>query len=227
MSDLNVLQTNIDLIGTRTSPITLAADYSALNSGRLMIPKSEYINLGINYTMATGETANSIEAALFVANRRDDIKVKANTLAFVDSSPDTITDSGNGFVTAGFSAGQRIEVRGSASNDGFYTIETVAAGTLTLISTDTLTTETAGANATIKSECGQFYRLTNEAESTGTITLTHREYKYAAVSAAVTYDRINIELKNLPWDMLRVYVKETGKASTFGFCWVEASTLGN
>ncbi len=55
----------------------------------------------------------------------------------------TITDSGNGFVTAGFVAGQTLIVEGSTSNDGQYTILTVAAGTITLAVGDALTSESA------------------------------------------------------------------------------------
>lgn len=73
----------------------------------------------------------------------------ATTIAFVNSNPDTITDSGNGFVTAGFKEGQTITVSGSASNNGTFTISSVAAGTITLISTDSLTNESAGASVTI------------------------------------------------------------------------------
>lgn len=78
-------------------------------------------------------------------------KIKAATIAFHDNDPsaDTITDSGNGFVDAGFVAGDKIVIYGSASNDGYYTIETVAAGTLTLIAEDELTDESAGDMITI------------------------------------------------------------------------------
>jgi hypothetical protein len=71
-------------------------------------------------------------------------EIKANTLAFVDSDPDTITDSGSGFVTTGFAAGDIIAVSGSSKNDGIYTVATVVAGTITLIATDELTAEAAG-----------------------------------------------------------------------------------
>ncbi|MEQ1827490.1 MAG: HET-C-related protein, partial [Pirellula sp.] len=68
-----------------------------------------------------------------------------STIAFTNGTPapDTITDSGNGFVLAGFQPGMKITVRGSASgqNDGTFTIATVTPGVLTLIGTDSLTTQ--------------------------------------------------------------------------------------
>ena len=65
------------------------------------------------------------------------------TIAFVDtSSVYTITDSAEGFVTAGFVVGSTIEViANSGTNDGVYTITVVAAGTLTV--TESVTTENA------------------------------------------------------------------------------------
>ena len=62
----------------------------------------------------------------------------ASTIAFVNSNPDTLTDTANGFVTAGFKVGMKLLVENSDSNDtdksantdvGYYTIATVAAGT--------------------------------------------------------------------------------------------------
>jgi len=81
--------------------------------------------------------------------------ITAITIAFNDNgaSADTITDSGAGFVTAGFVAGDKITVSGSTSNDGDYTIDTVVAGTITLIATDSLTTEIAGDTVTIVANC--------------------------------------------------------------------------
>ena len=71
------------------------------------------------------------------------------TIALVDSGPDTITDSGNGFVTAGFVAGMPITVSGSTASDATYTIATVVAGTITLIAADVLPAETAGKKITL------------------------------------------------------------------------------
>lgn len=73
----------------------------------------------------------------------------ATTIAFVDSDPDTITDSANGFVTAGFKQGQEITIAGSTSNDGTYRIKSVVAGTITLIASEGLTAESAGDTVTI------------------------------------------------------------------------------
>lgn len=77
-------------------------------------------------------------------------RINAITIAFVDggAGADTITDSDNGFVTALFKAGGLITVSGSTSNDGNYTIVSVAAGTITL-ATGVLTAEGAGDNVTI------------------------------------------------------------------------------
>lgn len=79
--------------------------------------------------------------------------ITATTIAFVDSNPDTITDSGSGFVTAGFEALDYITVSGAgeAGNNDTFRIDTggAAAGTLTLIGTDALTAESAGESVTI------------------------------------------------------------------------------
>lgn len=80
------------------------------------------------------------------------VKRRATTIAFSENTndPDTITDSGNGFVVAGFQVGDQITVTSTSGvNDGTYVIDTVAAGTLTLISRNDLTTETAGAAGTV------------------------------------------------------------------------------
>jgi hypothetical protein len=73
------------------------------------------------------------------------VLMAADTIAFVDSgdtSEDTITDSGSGFVTAGFVVGDTITVEGTTSNDGSYVLTGVAAGTLS-VATGSLTTEAA------------------------------------------------------------------------------------
>jgi hypothetical protein len=82
-------------------------------------------------------------------------------IAFVDGGggADTITDTGNGFIAAGFEAGDKITVTGSTSNDGLYTIVSVVAGTITL-ATGVLTAEGAGASVTINAEVQLVVRTT-------------------------------------------------------------------
>ena len=75
------------------------------------------------------------------------VKRRAATIAFVEGNADadTITDTGSGFLIAGFQPGDQVTVSGSASNDGTYTIASVTAGTITLLGRNDLTTEAAGA----------------------------------------------------------------------------------
>lgn len=77
----------------------------------------------------------------------------ASTIALVDggASDDTITDSANGFVTAGFVVGDEITIGGAtnASNDVTVTLTGVAAGTLTVPTGTFAAGQTAGANISI------------------------------------------------------------------------------
>lgn len=80
--------------------------------------------------------------------------ISGDGIAFTDDDPDTITDTGDGFITAGFEAGQKITVSGAAQggNNGDFTIATVAAGTIILVAGDTLTAEGASNTITIRAE---------------------------------------------------------------------------
>jgi len=76
------------------------------------------------------------------------------TIAFNNNgvSADTITDSGSGFLNAGFQAGDWVTVAGSSSNNSTngYEIATVVAGTITLVKNNILTTEVAGSSVTLE-----------------------------------------------------------------------------
>jgi hypothetical protein len=79
--------------------------------------------------------------------RDENKQIITATIAFVEGglSADTITDSAEGFVDiAEFEAGMDIYVECSLSNDGAYTIGTVAAGTITLDTGDDVVDEAAG-----------------------------------------------------------------------------------
>jgi hypothetical protein len=75
--------------------------------------------------------------------------IQAITIAAVDSNPDTYTDSGNGFLKAGFADGDSVTVSGfsTGGNNGVKTIVSVTAGTITLGTA--LTGELAGDVVTI------------------------------------------------------------------------------
>ena len=79
--------------------------------------------------------------------------ITSGAMAFVDGGlgEDTITDSGNGFVTAGFSPGDLIYIRGattSGNNLSGVELTAVAAGTLT-VATGTVAAEDFPATAHI------------------------------------------------------------------------------
>lgn len=74
--------------------------------------------------------------------------INAATIAFVHGTPDTITDSGEGFVTAGFVSPDKITIAGSTLNNVTVTLSNVAAGVLTVEET-TIVDEDAGDDVTI------------------------------------------------------------------------------
>lgn len=74
--------------------------------------------------------------------------IRAATISFV-SATKTIADSGSGFVAAHFRAGDAITVTGSGSNDGTYTIVSVAAGALVVA--QSLLNESVGATIVVTS----------------------------------------------------------------------------
>ena len=118
-----------------------------------------YLNEGVN-RIAAGIAYNDVLSPplpeLFKIADVNTVVISGTTIAFVDSDPDTITDSGSGFVTAGFAAGMPITVSGAGEDDNnttFRDIATVAAGTITLQSGDSLTAELAGESVIIRSPC--------------------------------------------------------------------------
>jgi hypothetical protein len=120
----------------------------------------------------------------------------STNLAFFDNgaSPDTITDSGNGFITAGFTVGQQLIVTGTTANDGVYTIAGVTAGTLTLSAGDSLADEVAapsGSKLQVNHTSGAYrlqIRLQQLDEFPGS-TVRYADIRYATNG---------IELRGLP-----------------------------
>ena len=118
-----------------------------------------YLNEGVNRIaggIAVFDVLSPPLPELFKIASVDTVVLSGIGIAFVDSDPDTITDTGTGFVTAGFAAGMPITVSGAGEDDNnttFHNIATVAAGTITLQSGDELTAELAGESITIRSPC--------------------------------------------------------------------------
>ncbi len=95
---------------------------------------------------------------------RSSVTITGTTIAAVDggASADSFTDSGNGFVTAGFSVGDAVLVMGfsgagAVNNGKIFTLASVAAGTIT-VPTGSLTAETAGATVIITQVIGSSLR---------------------------------------------------------------------
>jgi len=127
----------IDTLGSYK--IRLPGERSSI---QLIYPNEDIANgLRIEYT-----SFNESELFISEALETTTAKYSSSTIAFSDGS-DTITDSTNPFVTAGFSDGDRVRIIGSASNDGDYTVD-VAAGQLQ-IANGTTTLETIGESITI------------------------------------------------------------------------------
>lgn len=104
--------------------------------------------------ISSGTDAQGVAEETYTFTGIAQAAISGTTIAFVDSGPDTITDSGNGFIAAGFEAGHKITVSGAAQagNNADFTVATVAAGTLTLVAADAVTTEGATNHITIRSE---------------------------------------------------------------------------
>lgn len=101
-------------------------------------------------TLDSSETLSDEAAAATVTVQGGRYSVTASDIAFVDgsASADTITSVGADFGS--LNDGDLIIVSGSTSNDGVYRATTAVAATLTLVDSDSVSTEGAGASITIK-----------------------------------------------------------------------------
>lgn len=108
----------------------------------------------INFELSYGAFDDLIAGALF-NDWATAVNISAETtIAAASGSPDSFTDSANGFVTAGIQPGQWIKVSGFATqaNNGYFQVLTVAAGTITVKGETALVNESAGPSVTIVGE---------------------------------------------------------------------------
>ena len=119
--------------------------------------------MAVDVSKLLHESENEFIRRTFCTMTQRDVQIEASTtvefdgtetdIAFVKGSGntrDTITDASDGFTDDGFAANQQIVIAGSTSNDGTYTIYSVADGTITLTSIGQLTSEAGIADMTIK-----------------------------------------------------------------------------
>ncbi len=137
-TDINICNLALTKIGATPISALTGTDKISVACNELYEPTRDYLLTKYNWNFAKKRKK------LF------NLEYVASTIAFVDSSPDTITDTGSAFVTEGFEAGMRVRVSGSANNDGTYFINTVAAATITLEADEELTAEAAGTEITLE-----------------------------------------------------------------------------
>lgn len=106
--------------------------------------------------------ASKVASSTGTTLKKAGVMTAVSTIAFVAGVPGTslptITDSANGFVTAGFAAGDTLSVTGSSGNSSNFTVSAVAAGVLTLSINDTLVSEVAGPSITMYNQTGPTWK---------------------------------------------------------------------
>lgn len=140
---------------------------NAANEGRYTIASVDSatqitLNENITTTNATDTQAQIYAESWEVM--RETVNTGAVSFTYNENSPsaDTITRGAGSFITDGFVEGMKIDVTGTASNDGTYTIASVAALTLTLDDNDDLAAETV--SSTIYAETD--FTITNYTSGT-------------------------------------------------------------
>lgn len=152
------------------------------------------------YVLAAGLTANDFEFSatvggsainssvgqsgvhtLYKTSRTDGISFVAGNGTTVNA---TILDSNSGFLTAGFAAGDTLNVNGSVANSRVFTIASVTAGVISLIMSDVLTNESAGKRISIDS--GQPTWASSRFLTTGTRTIAYNGSNYTYTGGEAT-----------------------------------------
>lgn len=126
-----------------------------------------------NVTSGQGGNANYMNHANVLQLETDGFEIgihgtngtvtkSATTISF-DSASKEIRDSGNGFVTAGFVAGQFVLVTGSSKNNGKYTVVSVDAGRIVVL--ESILDEAAGSSISLDSNGFSEYSGASELRS--------------------------------------------------------------
>lgn len=135
--------------------VVTVGDYVVINeasSDHRGIYKVTIINSNSQLTVNTTDQAFTAQSSIdfkivrpgmYLQYKSDIIISNPSTgnLTFGNANPDTIVRASGSWVSDGVVTGDIISITGSLYNDGTYTVATVAALTLTLITTDALTAE--------------------------------------------------------------------------------------
>lgn len=156
LATLQSITTSVDTAGSFTeSWSTVQTVYGVLQdlTGKEKIAYNRLIsdqlyNFFIDYKEFTS-VANTIKLSpksRFAIAMPTAISYTASTIAFVEGTTvaDTITDSANGFVTAGMTNNMSLAITGSVANNSIFELAKAVAGILTLRPSYDLVVESAG-----------------------------------------------------------------------------------
>lgn len=108
---------------------------------------------GVNFELSAQSQDDMLKAALMADSGWSTLPSKTAITIAAANTGNKLTDSGNGFVTAGFVSGQRVTISGftgaGTTANGTFTLGTVAAGEIVLIGA-TLVDDAAGESVTIQ-----------------------------------------------------------------------------
>jgi len=165
--------TTDDGLGDRTvlagDMVTVTADDSAVIGSYKVISVDNATTLTLNTSdqVFSGETAQTyiVRQPGMHLQRKSVIAtpVAQSDISFTDGNPDEIVRVAGSWITDGYVHGMAATVVGAtnAGNNGTFIVDTVTASTLTLIASETLTVEGAGASITVTGEVGFVRTLNN------------------------------------------------------------------
>ena len=134
-----------ELTVTGTSPGDARLLVESLGASATVSYHVDSINEEFSIIEPSGDDCTGI-----VMNKNDiAITADSTTIAFVDSNPDTVIREEGSFLADGFKPGDRIQIRGSAGNNGGFTISELTDSVMTLMGKDLLTDEPMGARVSI------------------------------------------------------------------------------
>ena len=151
--------------GTLTFPLTTSEGGSGQTTAYSALYAFGGQPNGAVQNVLAAAPSSPVDGAIYVADgvnwnpcSRPQMTETGTTIAFVSGSPATITDSGSGFVTAGFASAQWLLAYDNTASTtiGTFEIAQVAAGTITLKTGQTLASQSAGHSITLTARIPYF-----------------------------------------------------------------------